>query len=506
MTKVREKPKKFQKVVKVPVRIADEDEALRRIKYRALDKVMAEARFLGNMAIRYAIAFGLEKIREQFKKEEGENPPALATRIYRLLVKERKCLEAGTVASLSRNFALKLYSNTNRDAWAGKKSLPTYRSLFVPFRKQGTKVEELEIKGTTQFIIEPAGFGHVWLPDELIDESIKHLVEASKRKAAQQQKAPEKQVSPQKNPARKKRPSKKAPTSTVKIFEPPKGEITEGMRKLTLVSRFSWKDSGSIAILRRIMSGEYQLSDSQIQKGKKGLMLYLSYSFQPEQPQLDPERVCGVDLGVVIPAVCAVNFGPERLPIGYGSDVMAARSKFRAVRRRKQQRMGLYSKTRKWEMSEKEVNWINTYYHALTRQVIKFALQNGCGTIHIEDLSTLRQKQMKNEYQRLLWVPSKFGQLLDYKAKELGIRIVKVNPRNTSRRCSQIGCGHISENNRISQSKFVCEKCGDPDKPIDADYNAARNIALADEEAIIYGYGPREENEDNEDELFELES
>jgi hypothetical protein len=45
------------KVVKVPVLIPDKDKEHRLLKYKALDKGMLEAQFLGNLAIRYAIAY-----------------------------------------------------------------------------------------------------------------------------------------------------------------------------------------------------------------------------------------------------------------------------------------------------------------------------------------------------------------------------------------------------------------------------------------------------------------
>lgn len=427
------------KVVKVPVRIADDDEDPRIIKYRALDKVMSEARYLGNMAIRYAIAYSLKEIPAEIDSDTNK-PVPLDTKIYRILANERKYLSAATVATLERNYAVKMFRNSNRDAWAGRKSLPTYRSAFVPFRHAGTKINEVNKNGSTQFVIEPSGFGEKWLSDELLSEV--------KKEGG---------------------------------YNIPKRE-----RKLSLVSNFSWKDSGAIEIVRRIASGEYQLRDSQIQRGAKGLMLYLSYKFAPVREDLDETRVCGVDLGAVVPAVCAVNFGAQRLYIGSGADVWAARSKFRADRRRQQQRAGMYSKTRQWKPSKKEENWIHTYYHTLTRQVIKFCLQHKCGTIQMEDLTKLRQKDVQSEYKRLLWIPSKFFELLSYKAKEAGINIVRINPRNTSRRCSE--CGHISKENRHSQSEFICEKCGDAKKPVNADYNAARNIALAKGDVVKYGY------------------
>jgi IS605 OrfB family transposase len=115
--------------------------------------------------------------------------------------------------------------------------------------------------------------------------------------------------------------------------------------------------------------------------------------------------------------------------------------------------------------------------------VIKFCQQQGCGKIHMEDLTELRQSDMDSEYKRLIWVPSKFYNLLEYKAKETGIEILKINPRNTSRRCSE--CGHIAKENRKSQSAFLCVKCG---HKANADYNAARNIALATKEVMEKGY------------------
>lgn len=430
---------KLTKVVKVPVVIDDEDEAIRKLKYRALGRVMSETRYLGNMAIRYAIAFNLEGIPRETDKKTNK-PVPLDTRIYRILAEKRKFLESGIVANLSRNWAIRAFKQSNKEAWVGKKSLPTYRSAFVPFWKKGTRISEIAKNGGRQFIIEPQGFGWKWLSDELVGE-------LTNGQSLQMKKA---------------------------------------QKKLRLVSIFSWKDQGASEVVHRIVTGEYQLCDSQLQRADKGLMAYLSYKFEPAQPALDPAKICGVDLGAVIPAVCAVNFGPQRQYIGSGEDVWTARSKFRAERRREQRRKGLYSKTRQWKRSEKEDRWIHTYYHALTRQVIKFCLKHSCGTIHLEDLARLRQEDMESEYRRLLWIPSKFVELLAYKAKEAGITIVKVNPRNTSRRCNE--CGHISKENRKSQGTFVCEKCGDPKKPINADYNAARNIALASGDVITSGY------------------
>ena len=439
--------KKITKTVKVPVRLADSNEKIRKTKYKALDKVMREAKYLGNMAIRYAIAFSLKNIPDEINPETGEEVP-IDTRIYRILSEERRYLPSACTSTLGRNYAGKLFRNSDRDAWAGKKSLPAYKSNFLPFRHNGTKLNNLVQNGIEQFTIVPDGFSGKWLTDELIIES----------------------------------------GGTPKEFK-------KENKKLTFVSNFSWKDKGSAEVVKKICVGKYKLKDSIVKKTYKNMiMFFLTYSFEKDKTILDPKKVCGIDLGVVVPAVCAVNFGPQREYIGQREDVWAARSKFRAQRRREQKRAGLYSKTKQWKRSNKENNWIHTTYHTYTRQAINFCLNNKCRTIIVEDLSDLRKDDSKNEYKRIMWIPSKFQTMLQYKADELGIKVLKIPPQYTSLRCS--ACGNISKKNRISQSKFLCEKCGDPKKPVSADYNAAKNIASAEGDVLTDGYSWEELQED----------
>ncbi len=66
---------------------------------------------------------------------------------------------------------------------------------------------------------------------------------------------------------------------------------------------------------------------------------------------------------------------------------------------------------------------------------------------------------------------SEFIRQLKYKLKWKGGELVEVPPHYTSQTCSK--CGHMSKNNRKSQSRFVCEACG---LEINADHNAAINI------------------------------
>jgi putative transposase len=64
-----------------------------------------------------------------------------------------------------------------------------------------------------------------------------------------------------------------------------------------------------------------------------------------------------------------------------------------------------------------------------------------------------------------------FFEMLDYKTARRGGRLVKVSPEYTSQTCNV--CGHVSKENRKSQSRFKCEACG---HTANADINAAKNI------------------------------
>lgn len=424
------------KVVKIPVRILEEDDDVRLLKYKALDEVMRESRYLGNMAIRYGIAFKLEGIPKETDGRTGA-PVPLDTRIYRILSRKRRNLDAATVATLSRNFALKILKKSDRDAWEGKTSLPAFSSLFVPFRHQGTLLMAAKGYDPPQFIIEPP-YGRQWLSDELI-KSLRRDV-----------------------------------------------RVREEQRKLAFVSCFSRKDEGARKVVERIATGEYPMGDSQIKISGKNLTVHLAYKTRQVQPELDPQKVCGVNLGSVIPAVCAVSDGPQRLYIGNGEDIWAAQSKFRAERRRKERRLGGDVAAHRWKKTAKEERWMHTYCHALTRQVILFCLQRGCGRIRVSVPERPRYGQGSAGGRQLIAASSKLHTLLDYKAKEQGIEIEKVDRGNSRYRCSE--CGHTVAENLSTESLFACVGCG---RKTHADYNAARNICMAP--VGIAGPGERRE-------------
>jgi transposase len=69
------------------------------------------------------------------------------------------------------------------------------------------------------------------------------------------------------------------------------------------------------------------------------------------------------------------------------------------------------------------------------------------------------------------WAFYELATFIQYKAKLVGVPVVKVNPAYTSQTCSR--CGHYERGNRNGEV-FICKTCG---YECNADLNASYNIA-----------------------------
>ena len=132
------------------------------------------------------------------------------------------------------------------------------------------------------------------------------------------------------------------------------------------------------------------------------------------------------------------------------------------------------------KLRDKERNWVRTKNHIFSREIIKCALKIGAGTIHIEKLKNIGKDKDGNieeskKYILRNWSYYELQEMIEYKAAMEGITVKYVNPAYTSQTCSC--CGNKGE--RISQSIFkcLCPECSEYGKEVNADYNAARNIA-----------------------------
>lgn len=239
-------------------------------------------------------------------------------------------------------------------------------------------------------------------------------------------------------------------------------------------------------ILDFCTTGEYKVCGSQIIRAKNKLFLNLCYGFEPKREAcLDISKVMGVDLGVVVPAYMAFNF--DRREQAKISDDRILNEKHRLDKQLSAAKRnctytnnghGRQNKMRCYERyAQKSHNLSQTINHTWAKHIVDQAVKHNCATIQMEDLTGIT-----NHADRFLknWTYYDLQMKIESKAKAEGIDVVKVSPRYTSQRCSECGC--ICERNRPNQKTFLCVSCG---YTTNADFNAARNIAIKGIDKII---------------------
>ena len=235
--------------------------------------------------------------------------------------------------------------------------------------------------------------------------------------------------------------------------------------------------------LHKLVNREYKVSQSSLQFNKHGhLILNCNYRYnQDVKPKYIEGRTLGVDLGIAIPAyVCLSDDTYIRQGIGCAEDFIRVRKQMRDRRNVVLKRIALSKggRGRKKKLKplerfkEKEKAFAKTYNHQISARVVKFAKDNQCQYIHLEKLT----KEGFDD--RLLrdWSYHQLQQMIQYKAERVGIKVRFVNPSYTSQKCSK--CGHVDKENRKTQARFECIKCG---LKLNADHNASINIARSNE-------------------------
>lgn len=235
------------------------------------------------------------------------------------------------------------------------------------------------------------------------------------------------------------------------------------------------------SVFKNIFEETYKVCDSSIQIDGTKIILNLTLEIPTKEIKLDEDTVVGVDLGLAIPAVCGLNNNNYiRQSIGCANDFLRVRTKIQAQKRSLQQSLkyssGGHGRKKKLAPLDKfqkyERNFVKTYNHMISKNVVDFAIKNSAKYINLEDLSGFDS----NKFILRNWSYYELQQQITYKASKYGIEVRYINPYHTSQNCSQ--CGHWEEGQRIDQSHFECKCCGHKEN---ADFNASKNIAKSKE-------------------------
>lgn len=240
-------------------------------------------------------------------------------------------------------------------------------------------------------------------------------------------------------------------------------------------------------------NANYQLKTSSIKmvNGTKEMYLLLVVDIPKEKHDLNNKIVLGVDLGINTPAFVATNVTEDRKAIGSREHFLNSRMAFSRRFHSMQKLQGTANgkgRTKKLEPLErlrgKERNWVHTQNHLYSREVVNFAIKVKAATIQMEDLSGYGKDEegtVKEEKKFLLgkWSYFELQTMIKDKALKAGITVNFIKPAYTSQTCSWCGERGI----RVGTT-FYCQNpnCKQHEKKnINADHNAARNIAKSTE-------------------------
>lgn len=263
--------------------------------------------------------------------------------------------------------------------------------------------------------------------------------------------------------------------------------------------------SNNREIVERVLSGQYDVGNSSIQESKNGKrFLLLVVKIPREDRILNPNRVVGVDLGIATPLYAALNDNEYGgLSIGSRDQFLKVRMRMAAQKRELQRNLrnttnGGHGRKQKLQaldrLEGKERNWVHLQNHIFSKSIIDFALKNNAGVIQMERLTGFgrdKNDEVDDGFKFILryWSFFELQTMIEYKAKAAGIEVKYIDPYHTSQTCSF--CGHYEKGQRVNQSTFICKN---PDcvkgkgkqkkdgafEGINADWNAARNIALSE--------------------------
>jgi len=204
---------------------------------------------------------------------------------------------------------------------------------------------------------------------------------------------------------------------------------------------------------------------NQIEVGEE--YAYVSVSI-PEPEIVKPEAWLGVDRNTT-GHIAVVSDPDSGKVLKLGKSALHIHKKYKNMRR-SLQKQGKYGKVK--QIRDRESRIVRDINHKVSRKIVDTAKETGKG-IKLEDLTGIRNNKKQAEsfqYAKHSWSFYQLQQMIEYKAKLLGVEVAYVDPAYTSKSCSR--CGLIGDRNGKS---FKCPACGHVDH---ADSNAGFNIAM----------------------------
>jgi IS605 OrfB family transposase len=251
----------------------------------------------------------------------------------------------------------------------------------------------------------------------------------------------------------------------------------------------SWKGVEQVSLLTLngravipVVLAPYQAARIDRRRGQADLVyregtFYLYVTVEvAEAPVIDVPDYLGVDLGII-------NLAVDSDGTTYSGETVERQRRTYNHRRRNLQRKQTRAARRKLRaLRRRQARYQSDVNHCISKAVVSRARDTGRG-VALEDIEGIRQRTTVRRRQRARHSNWGFAQLrsyIEYKARLVGVPVVLVDPRNTSRTC--LACWHVDPANRPTQARFKCVTCGFSGA---ADHIAARVIATRARAAVM---------------------
>jgi putative transposase len=230
------------------------------------------------------------------------------------------------------------------------------------------------------------------------------------------------------------------------------------------------KENKQVKIPSLNLELEYQFPNSfnkinQVEVNKEFVFISVTVD-EPSTRKVD--RYIGVDRNTTGHIAVVGNPSTGKV-LKLGKQAEHTHKKYMNIRRNLQKK-GKYGIVKK--IKHRESNIVRDLNHKVSRKIVDTADKDNVG-IKLEAIEQIRRNVKSRKgfrYSLNSWSYYQLEQMIQYKAKLLGIPVSYVEPAYTSQNCSM--CGHLGNRNGKS---FKCPSCGHVDH---ADSNASFNIAL----------------------------
>jgi len=214
-----------------------------------------------------------------------------------------------------------------------------------------------------------------------------------------------------------------------------------------------------------------------------GFFAYIQYEKNPE-PKPSNGKVVGIDVGIrnTVTLSNGEVYKVDKEKImrlieisEYLQSIIDKKREINKKRKIKFSRRLEYLRRKRLKILKKIRNIYQDFYYKISNHIL-----NSHEYVVIEDLdlSELMQVEHENEkaekniHKHLQHIAiGRFFSILEYKAQLYDRKVVKVEPKDTSKTCSN--CGYVYHELKLSDKTFRCPKCG---FRIDRDLNASVNI------------------------------